>query len=265
MNLIACIKKYTLVTVFICLTLPVFSQLRIDTITEYNPFDNEKFKFPKIVVTGKPAISKKINVHLQDSFLDSASSNKNIFEDVWANEDNRMGMMHYVTFELKYLSPKFFTLSISYEGCGAYCEDYTSYYSYDLITGNEITLRNLFNKQGIVRLMNALQVRRQKKMQEKVKEAKDSLVVLKKRNDSIGINYYGEVKLLYEDCYNNFDTSDVTYLDYYFTESALVIIPERCAPHVIRCYDELEGTEYVFKYKYWRNYFSPLGKKLLTK
>ena len=241
-------------------------QVIIKEIIDYDPFYNfEKYKFPSVIVPGNKRISKKINRNLMVNYLqlDTTINQKSIFEKVWIKEDHSGSVMQDFSYEVKYNSRNIFSIAITYVSCGAYCEDYTSYSNYDMNTGEEIKMTDLFTPKGKVMLLASLNLRRKKLMKNKIRMAKDSLQIISiSKNEGQNL-YYTDMIFLYENCINENIITDYDYFDFYIRNKTLYLIPGRCAVHAIRSIDELAGSKFSFYFKNWTKYLSPYAIKLL--
>ena len=66
-----------------------------------------------------------------------------------------MGATESQQFTVSRSDDRILTIAFDREGCGAYCENYNTYYSFDLLDGSVLTSTNLFTNTG----MQALRVR----------------------------------------------------------------------------------------------------------
>ena len=247
-------------------TITCYSQAIVRKIIEYNSFDKkERYEFPNIIVPHKPTTSKNINTDLRIAVLeiDTLKVQKSIFENVWASKESPMGVLHDLRFQIKYNSVNFISIAIMAEGCGAYCEDWTQYYNYDLKTGNKISLQSLFNSYGIKLILDSLNDRRKLLLQKQITKARLSI-----KNGSASeedINREKEIIELYTTCIKENSINTAEYLSFYISNSILVFVPERCSAHVNRAIDELGNPEYIFKLVLWKKYLTPYALTLIKK
>lgn len=95
----------------------------------------ETLKFP-VIKTGSTEIDKLINGDLLDRFtgkeFSGLSTEQTLFE--WSE-----GIEH-MSFEITYLKNNLISFNIFFEGCGAYCTTRTDYFTYNITTGQHISI-----------------------------------------------------------------------------------------------------------------------------
>ena len=259
------------IILFSIITCSACSQAIVERIVEFNyvskfytTSQKERYEFPRVILPNNKKISNKINKDLTADFLDLDTSkmHKSIFENVWATEEEPMGILHDISYEVKANNKNFISLAISAEGCGAYCENFTQYFSYALKSGNRILLEDLFNNQGKFFILRSLTRLRKNNMVKQIQDAKDSLKIIRIKRDKDASEYYRDMIDLYTKCIAEKVISDFD-LNFYLTKSQLTIIPERCSAHYNRNIDELEGAKYVFTFRSLRKNLSPFALKLI--
>jgi hypothetical protein len=251
------------------LLLPVLSnsQVIVKEIKETHPLrKTEEYIFP-IIKTKSSTVSNRINNTLCSDFLDVDRSKikKSIFENVWPGGENNYGLLSEISYEVLQNSKCIFSISISAEGCGAYCEPFTRYYNFDLQTGKEFKLEELLTPAGTKLLLEAMNKQKKELLQQKIRSAKE---VLSKKGSSVDKDdqeYYEEMIEVYSNClesqlYNSLDDAQFS-----LQEKTLVVFTDRCSAHVNRNVDELGDFEFGFSLANWKNQFSAFGLSLFTK
>ena len=130
----------------------------------------ELYIFPDIIVPNSKQISKRINFVLRSDILsvDSSNNGKHIFSQVWLT-DSQASTISDISFNIIQNSNNILSLSISAEGCGAYCEEFTRYYSFNLNTGNKLTIDSIFTNNGLSVLSDSINEFRRKKIKNEIR------------------------------------------------------------------------------------------------
>lgn len=123
--------------------------LLLPTREKYTHFQSNKLKFP-IIKTGILEIDKLVNKDLKNRFTN------NEFPDLptdsalikWADEQ-----IIYLDFEVTYEKNGLVSLNISAEGCEAYCTSWTDYFTYNLTTGEFMTIDEIVDTTGKFRAL----------------------------------------------------------------------------------------------------------------
>ncbi|MGE3801148.1 MAG: hypothetical protein AB7H80_09025 [Candidatus Kapaibacterium sp.] len=268
--LLTCSKK----SIYLLLTsvlLALFSatlkaqEFEIDTVRGVSPFYAYEvaYTFPSFRLIGNQAIADSINQDLLHSFLqiEPGSSYKSIFENVWGEEGQAMPNLSDLSFDIFTNNSTLLSLSISAEGCGAYCEYFTWHYTYDSKTGKEIQVADLFNAEGVEKLCTFLDAQKRNTITEFLERTRDS-VSHTLFSDSSDREYYDEMISMYEDCleYSFPTTSD--YLQFQVEGATLTFILGRCSAHYNRNADELWEYEIPIDLFEWSPNLSDYGKQV---
>lgn len=250
------------------LTLPVISyaQVTVKEIKETHPVDKDQvFIFP-LIKTKSSSISTRINNTLCSDFLDVDRNKikKSIFEkNGWANEENVYGRLSDISYEILQNSNRIFSISISAEGCGAYCEDFTRYYNFDLKTGKQFSLGDLLTTDGKKLLLESINKQKKELLQDKIRSAKGSLHKKNSASSEEDKAYYEEMIEIYSNCLESQLYTSLEYAQFSLQQKTLVVFTERCSAHVNRNVDELGDFEFGFSLANWKKHFSPYGLSLL--
>lgn len=244
----------------------VAGQVTVKEIKETHPVEETgEYIFPFIKAKSS-TVSNLINNTLCSDFLDvdRAKIKKSIFENVWPGEENPVGRLHDISYEVLQNSNRIFSISISAEGCGAYCEGFTRYYNFDLQTGKQFLLEDLLTADGRKLLLEFINKQKKETLQHKIRSAKETL-----RKKSSPLNeedkeYYEEMIDVYTTCLEEQVYSSFEYLQFSLQQKTLVVFGERCSAHVNQNVDELGDFEFGFSLANWKKHFSPYGLSLLT-
>ncbi len=243
----------------------VFGQAIIKEIIDYTrDSTHTRYVFPMVVMPAKKSIADKINRQLQSSFLDTDSvPSVSIFENVWRNEQNSMPMLSDITYKVNNNSPKILSLALSAEGCGAYCEDYTSYYNFNLVTGKLISLPKLFTKNGQKILLEYIALKKGQALGKQLYEIK--LIKNDEKLPEEDRQRCDEMMDLYINCFENTTSLKFDYVEFYITNTTINIELARCSIHALRAIDELGEFHITIDLRLWYSLLSEYGKRLVVK
>jgi len=221
-------------------------------------------RFP-ILIGGNKIITEKINsfISKRELDLDYKKAKKNIFEQITKNEKARimLGRGFPIDYEIHLLNDKFYSVTISGEACGAYCENHDTRYNFDLKTGNQIELLKLINASKLTQLLDTLNLIRKTIINGEIKRA-DSILKYQKI-DSSELEYYTEMRELFTHCSEE-KLNSFEYFDFYFTPKELIITSDRCSLHWNRAMDEIDTFKYKLDYIKYAQFFSDYGKKVFA-
>ena len=167
-------------TFIILFLMPVFSygQALVKEIKASDPIHKTlKYSFPLVVMPQNKKVADRINNHLASDFLDidRTKIKKSIFENVWATKERSIAIRSDISFKVLRNDKNVLNISIFAQGCGAYCEGFTTYYTYDLKNGARVKLDSLFNKEGKKFLLDSMNKKKKEILQLKLKEITDAL------------------------------------------------------------------------------------------
>ena len=230
----------------------------INVITESNPIHNKQvYEFP--FLKGNADISKKINTTIINNLLelDLTEKHNSIFEKVWATEDNPIPNFTFLKYKINSLTNNLYSVTFNTEGCGAYCEEFSSSYNFDTSSGEIIHLDALLNQKGKKELLDLLSNQKRKTITDylfKLKNEKTS------KKDSKMINQSIE---LYTNCLESLPFKTLDYFDLKILKDAIILTSNRCSNHAVRALDDLGDFEYKFKKNELNSFFNTIGKKIL--
>lgn len=243
------------------------AQANIDSIIDTSPKCKKyHYVFPDIKLQNRKVAAKKINTDLRTDFLnlDSSQTNgKDIFRNIKPSNNNPMPAKSDLTFEVLNNSLNVLTISISADDCGAYCEEETEYFSYDLKTGDRIKLENVLSAEGQIELLDSINAQRVRLIREEISKINDTLAHTKHWLSNDDEQYYKDMLDMYSDCLLQEPYTDYTTVKFYISPKYLFIDLERCSAHVNRALDELGDFQFKFDYVERRQYFTPYMKTLM--
>jgi hypothetical protein len=243
-----------------------YAQAIITTHKEINKFDKAVYIFPVISIPGNAAAAKKINGALQADLLrrEAPAPKHSIFEEVWQTTENSYSTLLDIEFEVKVNNKHFLSIAISAEGCGAYCEYFTRYFSFDLRTGNPITVKQLVNAQGQQMIKDSLHIWVILALDTYKDLPPDSVLQQQLKYDPAAKDRLLEMKTLYDNCYWRDATIVLEDIQFDLTTQAIVFTMGRCSNHANRAIDELDDMLFTFPLKTLRPYFTGYAKELLN-
>ncbi len=239
--------------IFLLFSFASFGQrAKILILKKRNPFTKEIYVFPKAVASSFQA-TEKINKAMRDMVLGVTENitDANIFDSVWRNVSD-------LSFQVSQLNARLISLSISGQGCGAYCEPFTYYFTFNTKTGNQLTLDSLFTPVGIKTLVYNLNLNRNKRVLKKIKELNTSLRLRKVKNTR---NDILEKKQLYTDCLaKKINPSYIAEIGFLCKSGNLKIYTERCSVHYNMTLDDLWTFQYQITLKDYAKMLTDFGR-----
>ncbi len=252
--------------IVICILFPVLSfgrQVAIQTIKEQSPIRHIDYTFPRIVYQADKTVADTINHVLIADFLsiDPKEVRKSIFEAIWPQEGEAIPpSLSEISWEVHTNTAKLFSLAISAEGCGAYCEYFTSYYCFDLKTGELLGLDQLFTEDGLRLLRDSVNSLKKHRIQAMMKTLRQSLLDTAQHKEREVIE---EKIALYRDCLEQEDIDRIEGQSFHFNRNSLFIHVGRCSAHYNRGFDDLGDFEFSFRYNDLKQHLTPYGRQLL--
>lgn len=260
--------KIKTLLIFIVLSKFSFCQSAIiKEIKQKNPLSGELYVFPNIILIKSDIVELKINNLLRSDilYIDTITAENKIFDQVWRVTD-RSEIVSDIAYKIKYNSGYILSLSITAQGCGAYCETGTDYFTFNLHTGNKITLDSLFSKDGIQTLADSLNLSKTKKLNAEIRNIRNKLKSKKIETDKEEKELCTEMLELYTDCLTTkIDPEYVGDMKFVFKGESLSIYSDRCSAHHNMAIDELWIFEYKVNLSRWAKYLSPFGRKVISK
>lgn len=256
-----------LLCIVICFSLPVLSfgrQVTIQTIKEQSPIRHINYTFPQIVYQANKTVADTINHVLVADFLsiDPKEVHKSIFEEIWPQEGEAIPpSLREISWEVHTNTSKLFSLAISAEGCGAYCEYFTNYYSFDLKTGELLWLGELFTEDGLRLLRDSVNSLKKHRIQAMMRTLRQSLLDTVQHKEREVIE---EKIALYRDCLEQEGIDRIEGQSFHFNKNSLFIHVGRCSAHYNRGFDDVGDFEFSFRIATLRQYLTPYGQQLLT-
>lgn len=163
-----------------------------------------------------------------------------------------------------------FSNGISAEGCGAYCEGFTSYFNFDAANGDRIETSDIFTTAGLAALNKKLTQQRiarinkeLTRLKQEVKKPTQAAVTDAEQDfsaDSIDMYEVCKAGLVQE---GKDDLRQVRYRQMKFDKNKIIFIGGRCSNHAMRALDPLDIFENSFSLKEISLYLSAYGKEMV--
>lgn len=250
--------------ILMCLSQIAFGQNAvIKEIRKTNPITKELYVFPKIILPNSTVNSQKINTILRYDilYLEKEVKDKKIFNEVWMTK-KQMTQVANISYEVKQNDQNLLSLSISAEGCGAYCEGFTRDYTFNAKTGNLLSIDSIFTKEGLQLLVDSLNLNKTQLINEKLSEANDSLKVISIQNNVETNEYYTYMAELYTTCLES--KIEIEYISGFIIQNGkLTVSTSRCSAHFNQSVDEIGEFEYSLFLKDWKKYLTKSAQFLL--
>ncbi|WP_208155390.1 hypothetical protein [Winogradskyella pelagia] len=230
--------------------------------SETNPlYENQSYEFPFLSGSNK-VINDKINSIIISDLLDIEMGNEklSIFENVWSTEKNKIPRLAFLKYKTEILNSEIYSVSFFGEGCGAYCEEFQSTYTFLLENGEQLNLENILSDSGQKRLLAEL-IKYKRELLDKA--------ILSVENDMQNVNatksdlevFQMEIGL-YKNCFLNYKSLE--HFRFVPSDNVIDIYIDRCANHASRALDNVGITKFQLKINEWENEFTELGKSLIN-
>jgi hypothetical protein len=255
-------KRINPTLLFFSCSIICFAQtVKIQTITQTNPITREVYIFPKVVSSNTLAAQRMNNTMRMDLLTETKNvKDADIFKEVWTTKDKPMAQLNEIAFEKIAVNPIYICLSISAEGCGAYCEGFTRYYMFNTKTGNLLTPDSIFNKDGINFILKTINNYKAEMINSQLKLIEDSLRSPKAKDKE----NFTDMKDMYTDCLQyKTDPGDISSMTFFIKGNSLTVITGRCSPHALMALDELWEFKNEFRLKEMTKLLSKFGLALI--
>tara|TARA_R110001592_G_C13188983_1_gene752095 strand:- start:11453 stop:12223 length:771 start_codon:yes stop_codon:yes gene_type:complete len=253
------IKLSILLFVINCNTTEI-NKFSINQIKEVNKkFPNQEYKYP--ILKGNSEISNKINSKIINDLLDLDINkpHKSIFENVWSTEEKLMPSLSFLEYKVNILNSKLYSVTFQTESCGAYCEEFSISYNFNLLNGKEIIIDSMLTDSGKKSLLEKLNNQRENKLKKTIEELKKEQISSTEEND------FEERIALLQSCLEMTSISSLEFINFKFEKEYINLFSDRCSNHAMRALDEVGRFEYSFKIDEINNLLNKYGKQILIK
>ncbi len=232
------------------------------------------------VSASQPKIAKKINDYLYIDIVQSpapAKASDGIKRQLGKDDNDSMAGVSSMQYKVLLNNGKVFTLQISSEFCGAYCEGNETGYSFDAATGRHLVLQDIFAETGIETLKTKLyaarvatiklEIRRLQaqaaKPSTKSKKSADSEDDIEDAEASIAMyqSCLSENALSHKDEMKSGDHHELGYFT--IDKKGIVFTHSRCSNHASRALDAIDEFHNHYSFQKLKPYLSAYAKNLL--
>lgn len=221
------------------------------------------------VESGNRKIAAKINTSIYFDMLEMPAP-RNFHAGIRNVPETMSSSQSDIGFEVWRNDGKILGIEINAEGCGAYCEGYSSYFNFDAASGERIEPSDIFTSSGLAALNKKLTQQRIARVSKEIVRLKQESRKAKPGTTPNGdANYFEDSIALYEECHARFteentgENRQVLYSQMKFHKNTLVFISGRCSNHAMRALDNLDTFENTFSLKDISPYLSAYGKQVV--
>ena len=223
----------------------------ISELTDTSSLD-EVYSFPVFNSDAPEKPHEKINKTLQQEELQLiiGEQDSSIFEKIWPEPGSYSGTTNF-GFRIIQNTNRILAIEINQEGCGAYCEGYSTYYNFDAQTGEVITMEKLFTESGLKELARITIEGRKQLIKENIKENPAD------EDEQI-------TSEMFQECFDRM-TEEYFHHKFYLEKDKIHFIGERCSNHAMRAFDAIDEFDDVMSFAELNDYLSEYGKTLMFK
>ena len=218
------------------------------------------------VTGGAPGVAARINESVWRDMLDGAVA-PTAPGKTWTPPADKLPQgTNSLAFTVDFLpaaNPRLLSLGFSGEGCGAYCEGYSSTELFDLRDGRKVTLGDLLTIDGFAAVARRVDAERRRAYQEEVRALRAALKATPKGQSKDDDD---DVRLTFNvDCLKQVDSqpttpdylvSDVFALD---GRGGLVLTRGRCSNHAMRALDDVDEVKTTIPAADLKAWLTPYG------
>ena len=220
------------------------------------------------VTGGAPGVAGRINAAVWREMLDGATAPTTPGK-TWTPPRDKLpqatNSLQYTAELLPAVNPRLLSLSFSGEGCGAYCEEYTSTRLFDLRDGREVSLGDLLTVDGFAALGHRLDAERRRAYQAQVRELRAALKAAPKGRKKNDDDDTSDRLALNETCLQQAESqpstprylvSDTVSLD---GHGGLRLARDRCSNHANRALDDVDEVKVAVPAADLKAWLTPYG------
>ncbi|MEO8733675.1 MAG: hypothetical protein ABI373_05050 [Flavobacteriales bacterium] len=239
----------------------------VDTISAMQPWPpHELFTFPHFSTPGQPLLAERINRDICIDFLevDPDTANGSIFQVAWGDSAHTwIQPLSSLSWTVAQPMPKALSIAISAEGCGAYCEWFTTHYNYDLRDGHRLSFDSLFTEDGRITVEDTLRKHWKTAVEAQIQVIQDSLQVVGLSLDERA--GWEDALDMYRQCLLEREDRSPYVSDFEPLGRELRVSIDRCSAHVNRNLDDLGEVNVDLPYEWLVPYLRPEVGSLIRK
>ena len=220
------------------------------------------------VTGGAPGVAGRINAAVWREMLDGATAPTSPGK-TWTPPRDKLpqgtNSLQYTVDLFPAANPRLLSLSFSGEGCGAYCEEYTSTRLFDLRDGREVSLGDLLTVDGFAALGHRLDAERRRAYQTQVRELRAALKAAPKGRKKNDDDDTSDRLALNETCLQQAESQpstprylvgDTVSLD---GHGGLRLTRDRCSNHANRALDDVDEVKVAVPAADLKAWLTPYG------
>lgn len=236
--------------------------VEVDTLRALRPFGPaEVYSFPFIRTPDDPGVGERISRNLQVELLGSVRDSvpETFFEPLWGRPDEYGDAVDIavqsISWSVERPLPDVLVVTFSAEGCGAYCEGYTTYRSYAFPFGTLLSWDDLLWKEERDTVEDSLAHWWRQRVHEHMRGEE---LALGTRGLSVEeAEHAHAVMSLYRSCLERRAQGHVPVSEVEPLEQGLRVHVASCGAHFERAIDELGQVEIVLPYTWLEPYITP--------
>jgi len=182
---------------------------------------------------------------------------REVGEEVWQHQPT-------IDFQVQRNDARLFSVLLSAEGCGAYCESYTTPYAFDAASGRHLSLEDLFTPAGRTALASQLKSANLAAIQSEIRRLQNEEASARQRKLPPSEDRTAALKM-YAECAQFRQSPDYGTAQgkLQIQPQALVLSLERCSNHALRALDNLGEFSLRFSPDQLKPWLSAYGRTLL--
>ncbi|MDF2454859.1 MAG: hypothetical protein K0R51_852 [Cytophagaceae bacterium] len=237
-----------------------YSQAKISNLKDECKTENA---FPYIESGVTHLAAEKINTLLQVRLLEIVPDayEKCAFEKVMYDSINCCSYISFYEYTIAKNSKTLLSFRIIGETMGAYPENASWEYNFNVITGDLISSEEIFTEKGYAKLKEKITFNRRKRVNDFLTNLNSSLDDNKDANE---LEYENNQRDIYERCLDYINEDDFFYGSFLIQNDKIIFIRERCSNHAMRALDDLDSFNDEVFVKDVYNDLNEYGKALFS-
>lgn len=226
--------------------------LQVDTVRALQPWaPHAEYTFPRLVLPERPAVAARINRQLAMDLLeaDPDTAGDDLFAMVWGEPvSGWMPRLNDISWEVRRPFTELVEIELSAEGCGAYCEGFTTRRLFDLRDGSALPYDSLFTAEGLRTVQDTLYRAWVAHLDGYILSTLDDLA-----DKEIEPDYVDQVRgslEIYRQCLDERPVGEPYVEHVGVVAEGLSFSIARCAPHVVRELDVLDPVTFTLSLAY---------------
>lgn len=243
---------------FLFITFSISAQVQIVPDTLRLPIRNVTIGVVPKVVLRDSVLQEKVNISILRECirLGGDESLSEYFSDYEADSLNKILYQEFYGYQVLLNRNGILSLSEDIEGCGAYCETYSSYVNINLITGDPIRIEEILQQKGLEELNNDLTKIKQDILDSAIAQTHREI----KEHPEDKEMLLEEIEI-YEECSREVTRNEMR--NFTIEPKGLSFKIGRCSNHAMRALDELWTISIDVDLAEYETELTELGKKLL--